>query len=553
MKKLLLSIAFLLPGMGMMAQTQVTTAEGILEGKDLSGITVFKGVPFAAPPVGNLRWKAPQPAQKWQGVREAKEFGPNPMQEPIFGDMNFGTKANSEDCLYLNIWTPAKTMKEHLPVLIYFNGGGLMAGSGSEPRYAGDAMARKGIISITANYREGIFGFFAHPQLSKETSYKGSGNYGFMDQVAAIKWVKDNIEAFGGDPNRITIVGESAGSMSVSALMASPLCQGLFTQAMGSSGSVMGFKKVLTLKEAEQKGVEMAQNIAAQMVGKTDKTKGKASKKKAPKADINMLRNLPAEELLKLASVKSLPAYNIDRYFFVEQPEETFAKGNQTKVPLLVGGNNQEMTPLAVLMGKQPTVENLKAGAKATFGEENIDELFRLYGITTDKDVLEQPGVNLASDIFLDYSTWKWGNMHKLTSGQPVYRYRYCHPRPAMAIKGKVAALAGGVIDAKEGEAPAPQDKGAVHSADIEYAMGTLPTNRVYDWQPADYMISDIFSQYYINFVKTGNPNGLGLPEWPSTNGKAIAPVLQIDENTVVKTDAQMEKRYEFIDQLFWK
>lgn len=553
MKKLFLSLAFLLPMMGTMAQTQVKTAEGILEGKDLSGIKVFKGVPFAAPPVGNLRWKASQPAKHWDGVREAKEYGPNPMQEPLFGDMNFGTKVNSEDCLYLNIWTPAKTMKEHLPVLIYFNGGGLMAGSGSEARYAGDAMARKGIISITANYREGIFGFFAHPQLSKETTYKGSGNYGFMDQVAAIKWVKDNIEAFGGDPNRITIVGESAGSMSVSALMASPLCQGLFAQAMGSSGSVMGFKKVLTLKEAEQKGVEMAQKIAAQMVGKTEKTKGMASKKKAPKADIDMLRNLPAEELLKLASVKSLPAYNIDGYFFVEQPEETFAKGNQTKVPLLVGGNNQEMTPLAVLMGKQPTVENLKAGAKATFGEENIDELFRLYGITTDKDVLEQPGVNLASDIFLDYSTWKWGNMHKLTSGQPVYRYRYCHPRPAMAIKGKVAALAGGVIDAKEGEAPAPQDKGAVHSADIEYAMGTLPTNRIYNWQPADYMISDIFSQYYINFVKTGNPNGLGLPEWPSTNGKAIAPVLQIDENTVVKTDAQMEKRYEFIDQLFWK
>ena len=236
-----------------------------------------------------------------------------------------------------------------------------------------------------------------------------------------------------------------------------------------------------------------------------------------------------------------------------EQPVEVFAKGEQTKVPLLIGGNNQEMTPAAVLMGKQPTVENLKAGAKATFGEENIDELFRLYGINSDKDVLEQPGVNLASDIFLDYSTWKWGNMHKLTGGQPVYRYRYCHPRPAMAIKGKVAALAGGVVDAKEDAAPAPQDKGAVHSADIEYAMGTLPTNRVFNWQPEDYMISDIFNQYYVNFVKTSNPNGLGLPEWPSTNGKAVAPVLQIDVNTVVKTDAQMEKRYDFIDKLFWE
>ena len=529
MKKTLLSLATLLLSMSMMAQTQVKTAEGILEGKDLSGITIFKGIPFAAPPVGNLRWKAPQPVQKWEGVRKATEYGPNPMQEALFGDMNFGTKVNSEDCLYLNIWTPAKTMKEHLPVLIYFNGGGLMAGSGSEPRYAGDAMARKGIISITANYREGIFGFFAHPQLSKETSYKGSGNYGFMDQVAAIQWVKDNIEAFGGDPNRITIVGESAGSMSVSALMASPLCQGLFAQAMGSSGSVMGFNKVLTLKEAEQKGVELAKQIG--------------------KKNIKDLRALPAEELMKLAAVKAVPTYNIDGYFLTEQPTETFAKGNQTKVSLLVGGNNQEMSPWALLAGKQPTVENLKAGAKAMFGD-NVDEAFRLYGINSDKDVLEQPGINLASDLFLDYSTWKWGNMHKLTSGQPVYRYRYCHPRPAMAIKGKVAGLAGGVVDAKEGQPQMPQDKGAVHSADIEYAMGTLPTNRVYDWQPEDYMVSDIFSQYYVNFVKTGNPNGLGLVEWPTTNGKAVAPVLQIDVNTTVKADEQMEKRYDFIDKI---
>mgnify|MGYP004535833575 FL=1 len=529
MKKTILSLATLLLSMSMMAQTQVKTAEGILEGKDLSGITIFKGVPFAAPPVGNLRWKAPQPVQKWEGVRKATEYGPNPMQEALFGDMNFGTKVNSEDCLYLNIWTPAKTMKEHLPVLIYFNGGGLMAGSGSEPRYAGDAMARKGIISITANYREGIFGFFAHPQLSKETSYKGSGNYGFMDQVAAIQWVKDNIEAFGGDPNRITIVGESAGSMSVSALMASPLCQGLFAQAMGSSGSVMGFNKVLTLKEAEQKGVELAKQIG--------------------KKNIKDLRALPAEELMKLAAVKAIPTYNIDGYFLTEQPTETYAKGNQTKVPLLIGGNNQEMSPWAVLAGKQPTVENLKAGAKAMFGD-NVDEAFRLYGINSDKDVLEQPGINLASDLFLDYSTWKWGNMHKLTSGQPVYRYRYCHPRPAMAIKGKVAGLAGGVVDAKEGQPQMPQDKGAVHSADIEYAMGTLPTNRVYDWQPEDYMVSDIFSQYYVNFVKTGNPNGLGLVEWPTTNGKAVAPVLQIDVNTTVKADEQMEKRYDFIDKI---
>ena len=511
---------------------QVTTAEGTVEGIDQSGVKVFKGIPFAAPPVGDLRWKAPQPAAHWDGVRKATEYGPNPMQENIYGDMDFGTKTNSEDCLYLNIWTPAKSMDERLPVLIYFNGGGLMAGSGSEARYAGFFMARKGIISITANYREGIFGFFAHPGLSKETAYKGSGNYGFMDQAAAIRWVKDNIAAFGGDPNRITIVGESAGSMSVSALMASPVSRDLFAQAMGSSGSVMGFQRIATLKEAEQQGVELARKIGCK--------------------SIKELRALPADELLKRAAVKSIPTYNIDGYFFTEQPVETFAKGSQAKVPLLIGGNNLEMSPWAVLGGKQPTVDNLKAGAESRFGE-NTGEVLALYGIQSDRDVLEQPGINLASDLFLDYSTWKWGNMHKLTSGQPVYRYRYCHPRPAMAVKGKVAGLAGGGADAKEGQPAAPQDKGAVHSADIEYAMGTLSTNRVFDWQPADYEVSSLFSQYYANFVKTGNPNGIGLTYWPPTNGKAVAPVLQIDVTTAVKADEQMEKRYEYIDRLFWK
>ncbi len=534
MKKTFMTLALTLLAGVMMAQqpTRVNVAEGTLEGTNESGIKTFKGIPFAAPPIGDLRWKAPQPAGKWQGVRQAKKYGPNPMQENIFGDMNFGTKEMSEDCLYLNVWTPAKTMGEHLPVLIYFNGGGLMCGSGSEPRYAGDAMARKGIISVTANYREGIFGFFAHPQLSKETSYKGSGNYGFLDQVAAIKWIKDNIAAFGGDPNRITIVGESAGSMSVSSLMASPLCKGLFAQAMGSSGSVIGMKKVATLKEAETQGLEMTKEIGCK--------------------NIKEMRSLSAEELMKKAGIKSRPTYNIDGYFWTKQPYDVFANGEQTKVPLLIGGNNQEMNAMSILGGKAPTIENIKAVARNIFGDAT-EELFKLYGLNTDADVMGQPGNELAGDIFLDYSTWKWGNMHKLTGGQPVYRYRYCHPRPDMVLKDKVAGLAGGVQEKTADTPAAPRALGAVHSADIEYAMGTLPTNRVYDWQPEDYTISDIFSNYYVNFVKTGNPNGLGLIDWPTTNGKAIAPVLQIDANTFVKEDPNMEKRYEIMDGLFWK
>lgn len=533
-KKTITALTALACSLGIMAQgnVQVKTAEGVLEGTDQSGVKTFLGIPFAAPPVGDLRWKAPQPVVPWQGVRMAKAFGPNPMQENIFGDMNFSAKENSEDCLYLNVWTPAHSMDEQLPVLIYFNGGGLMAGSGSEPRYAGESMARKGIIAVTANYREGIFGFFAHPALSKETAYKGSGNYGFMDQVAAIQWVKTHISAFGGDPNRITIAGESAGSMSVSALMASPLCKGLFAQAIGSSGSVMGFKKVPTLQEAETAGVQLAKTIGCKT--------------------LKQLRSLSADELMKRAAVKSVPTYCIDGYFLTEQPTETYAQGRQLRVPLLIGGNNQEMSPYAILAGKPATVENMKAAAQQLFGDAT-PQLMQLYGIFADSDVVMQPGTDLASDAFLDYSTWKWGHMHQLTSGQPVYRYRYCHPRPAMAIKGKVAGLAGGVQDAKTDAPVIPQDRGAVHSADIEYAMGNLPTNRVYDWQADDYRVSAVFSGYYANFVKTGNPNGLGLVAWPKVNGEAVPPVLQLDVCTTVKRDPQMQQRYLLIDQLFWK
>ncbi len=533
MRKLFLSLALLLVMGAVCAQenVQVRTSQGVLEGTYESGIKVFKGVPFAAPPVGDLRWKAPQPVEKWAGVRKAVEFGPNPMQQPVFGDMNFGTKAMSEDCLYLNIWTPAKKMDERLPVLIYFNGGGLMAGSGSEPRYAGMSMARRGIISITANYREGIFGFFAHPQLSKETSYKGSGNYGFMDQVAAIQWVKDNIAAFGGDPSRITIVGESAGSMSVSALMASPLCKGLFAQAMGSSGSVVGFKKIATLKEAEKAGEAKARQIGCK--------------------SIKELRALSAEGLMEKAAVNSVPVYNVDGYFMLEQPYDVYAKGDQVKVPLLVGGNSYEMSPGFLLMGKPATVDNLKASVQQTFGDAT-GEVVKTYGINSDVDVEGAAGIQLASDMFIGFSTWKWGEMHRLTSGQPVYRYNYCHPRPDMLLKDKVAGLAGGVQDKVDGAPEVPKFKGAVHSADIEYAMGTLPTNRIYDWQPEDYVVSDLFIGYYANFIKTGNPNGLGLPDWSVSTGASVVPVLQIDVNTYEKADAQLEQRYNFISNLFY-
>ena len=541
MRKFALTLAAMAISIATSAQDAVSvkTSYGILEGLDISGIKTFKGVPFAAPPTGDNRWREPQPLQPWQGIRECHDYAPDPMQEPIFGDMNFGADSISEDCLYLNIWTPAITMNEKLPVLIYFNGGGLMAGSGSEPRYAGMAMARRGMICVTANYREGIFGFFAHPELSKETAYKGSGNYGFLDQQAAIRWVHENISLFGGDPERITIAGESAGSMSVSALMASPLSRGLFAQAIGSSGSVIADKRVKSLAEAEKAGVDMMRRMGYK--------------------NVKEMRKVPAEVLMKQANVRNVPVYNIDNHFLTEQPFATYAEGRQMRVPLLVGGNSLEMSPAAyfgyiTMSGREITMEDIAKTASGMFGD-NTDEMLSLYGITAPDDIYKQPGIDLCGDLFLAYSTWRWGNVHNATSGQPVYRYLYSRERPKMMIEGKVAGLAGGVKDKTEAEEVVenkiPEIHGAVHSADIEYAMGNLPTNRVYDWQPEDYMVSDIFMGYYANFVKTGNPNGIGLPQWLPLDNSDSPGFMVIDVKTRMEKDAGAERRYHRMNEIF--
>lgn len=541
MRQFALTLAAMAISIATSAQDAVSvkTSYGILEGLDISGIKTFKGVPFAAPPTGDNRWREPQPLQPWQGIRECHDYAPDPMQEPIFGDMNFGADSISEDCLYLNIWTPAITMNEKLPVLIYFNGGGLMAGSGSEPRYAGMAMARRGMICVTANYREGIFGFFAHPELSKETAYKGSGNYGFLDQQAAIRWVHENISLFGGDPERITIAGESAGSMSVSALMASPLSRGLFAQAIGSSGSVIADKRVKSLAEAEKAGVDMMRRMGYK--------------------NVKEMRRVPAEVLMKQANVRNVPVYNIDNHFLTEQPFATYAAGRQMRVPLLVGGNSLEMSPAAyfgyiTMSGREITMEDIAKTASGMFGD-NTDEMLSLYGITAPDDIYKQPGIDLCGDLFLAYSTWRWGNIHNATSGQPVYRYLYSRERPKMMIEGKVAGLAGGVKDKTEAEEVVenkiPEIHGAVHSADIEYAMGNLPTNRVYDWQPEDYMVSDIFMGYYANFVKTGNPNGIGLPQWLPLDNSDSPGFMVIDVKTRMEKDAGAERRYRRMNEIF--
>lgn len=521
---------------------QVKTQNGVIEGLELDGgVKAFYGVPFAEAPVGDLRWAAPQPKQNWDGVLETKAFGPDPMQPDIFGDMNFRGAGRSEDCLYLNVWTAAESADEGLPVLIYFNGGGLMAGSGSEPRYDGAAIARKGVIGVTANYREGVFGFFSHPELTAESPYGGSGNYGFLDQVAAIDWVKANIAAFGGDPNRINIVGESAGSFSVSLLMVSPLSKGKIAGALLSSGA-----EVMPYNAASQADADAA---------------GKALLASVGLASLADARAMDADALQALLPPTGMANVVQDGYYMKETPDAVYSKGDQAQVPLLAGWNSQEGTPMQYLAGQAPTLANLKKGFEATFGDQT-SAILEAYGIVSDADVLSQKCVDLCSDLFTGFPTWKVCDYQASTTDKPVYRYKYNRPRPAVSAQmgDKVAALAGGVRDKTEEEkkaeaAPQPQNTipaGAVHSADIEYAMGNLETNVFYDWQPEDYAISELFLSYYANFCKNGDPNGPGLPTWTPINGSLdAAPVMQIDVESGEVASAAVENAYRTLEKFY--
>lgn len=498
-------------------RNQVQTACGILEGTlDTSGIRMFKGIPYAAPPVGNLRWKAPQPVKSWTGVRKASQFGPMPMQRRVFGDMRFRANGMSEDCLYLNVWTPAKSPAERLPVLVYFYGGGYIAGDGSEYRYDGESMARKGIVTLTVNYRLNVFGFFAHPELTKESPNHASGNYGLLDQAAALKWVQQNIAAFGGDPKRVTIAGESAGSISVSALMASPLSKKLINAAIGESGSILGALSPVPLNKVEETGVKFADSIGAHSLAQ--------------------LRSMSAEQVLEATARPGAPSLNIptvDGYFFPEAPLKIYQAGQQAHVPLLLGWNSEESGYRGILGDAEPTPDNYSQ-AIHTLYPDNAEKILQLYPGSSKEEVI-QSATALASDRFIAYSTWKWTDMQIKTGGKPVYRYYYSHPRPA--------------VNAGQNES---QAYGAVHSAEIEYAMGNLNTNPVYAWTAEDYKVSNTMQNYFANFIKTGNPNGEGLPVWPAAGKGEQRMFMQIDVTSKAMPE-QHRGRYVFLDQLLTK
>jgi para-nitrobenzyl esterase len=511
------------------AAPRAATANGAVQGIALaSGVRTFRGIPYAAPPVRENRWRAPQPVRNWSGVRPADRFADQCMQARAFGDMMFRNAGMSEDCLYVNVWTPANaTPSTALPVLFYIYGGGWVAGDGSEPRYDGESMAKRGIVVVTLSHRLGIFGYFSHPELSAESPQHASGNYGSLDQAAALRWVRDNIAAFGGDPRTVTIAGESAGSFAVSGLVASPVSKGLFARAIGESGAFFGSTiAVRSLAESEQNGVKFGQAVGA--------------------TSLAALRALSATELLEASGRPGMPQFlpNVDGYFFPKDPAQIYAAGEQAKVPLLAGWNSMEVPGRAVLQ-EDPTPERVRGVLAKRFTARAADAE-KFYPVAT-ADEAAQSIDDLASDLFLGYSTWKWLDAHARTSGQPVYRYMYARPRPATVEAGVTPNLAGGV--SRSGNAaPPPPARGAVHSAEIEYALGNLPLNPVFAWTPDDHKVSQTMQGYFANFIKTGDPNGTGLPTWPrgdATNGQVQR--IRIDVDT--HAEAEPTARYRFLDQ----
>jgi para-nitrobenzyl esterase len=524
----ILCAATALPAFG---ADRVKTANGMIEStvppKD--GVRSFKGIPFAQPPVGDLRWREPQPVKDWSGVRNADTFGPTCMQR-LYPNADYWFRGDgmSEDCLYLNVWTPAKSGREKLPVLVYIFGGGFQNGDGSEPRYDGESMARQGIVAVSLNYRTNIFGFFVHPELTKESPHQASGNYGLLDQVAALRWVQQNIAAFGGDPKRVTIAGESAGSISVSALMASPLSKGLMAGAICESGAAIASLPPRPLAESEQNGVKFAAAAGADSLA--------------------ALRAMSAQQLQEAAAKAQGIRFStaMDGYFLSKTLTEMALAGEQAKVPLLAGSNTEEQGARAVLAAGDPTPETLAAAIRKFYGEK-AEPVLKAYAATTTDEVFEA-AMHLASARFISYGTWKWTELHMQTSGKPVYRYLYAKVRPpylGMPGQPPPAPPAPAPGGAQQPQAP----RGAVHSAEIQYAMGNLGLDKRYTWEPADYGVSKTMQTYFVNFIKTGKPGGPGLPPWPAYRPETGYKRMRIDVTSQAEPEPHRD-RYLALDAI---
>ncbi|MGC1159543.1 MAG: carboxylesterase family protein [Acidobacteriaceae bacterium] len=499
----------------------VETDKGKIHGKlsDDSQVRIFLGVPYAAPPVGPLRWKPPQPAVKWAGAKETMQFGSRCMQTSPFPDMLFRDPGQSEDCLNLNVWTPAKDNKAKLPVMVWIYGGGFTSGATSEPRQDGQHLATKGVIVVSMNYRLGVFGFLALPGLAEESPQHAAGNYGLLDQTAALQWVKHNIGAFGGDPSNVTIFGESAGSFSVSAQMASPLAQGLFAHAIGESGAAFpgqrgeGFRPLADAEKEEAAS-------AATAFGTND---------------VTALRAMSAEDLVAKVTAHRGPGGPafwpvVDGYFLPEPVAQIYAEGKQAHVPLLAGWNRDEPSGLVANYPQPATVASFTAMAQKTFGDQAA-EFLKLYAATTDAEAVRST-IDFAGDSFIAFGTWEWLEAQVATGGAAVYRYHFERSAPADKFH--------------------PAGSGAFHSDEIDYVFGTINARTDAVWQAEDQKLSDQVETYWTNFARTGNPNGTGAPDWPQYNTGDGWQMMHLDVNSQAGAD-QHRDRYLFLQSVWVK
>jgi len=506
-----------------MVPEQVRIDSGLVAGT-ASGqptVRVFKGIPFAAPPLGENRWKAPQPVAKWDGVRQADAFGA-PCAAGAGGGRGGGggrgaaapgaaaqaapapaapprEPARAEDCLYLNVWTSANSPNDRRPVMVWIYGGGFTGGSGGLAWYDGENLAAKGPVIVTFNYRLGSLGFFSHPELAKESGHNASGNYGMMDALAALQWVKKNISAFGGDPNNVTIAGESAGAIMIGAIVGSPQAKGLFHRAIAESGGWMGLMmgRMTSAETAQANGVKTMEALGAKTIAE--------------------LRAKPMNELTGL----SAGGLVIDGYLIPEDISHTFASGRQNAVDVLTGSNKDEAN-FGVCGGGRGnatpiTAETFKTNAQRRFGEA-ADEYVKLYGVTSDAEA--QPAAHIACADEINWNMRQWA-VAQAKAGKRAYTYFFT----------RIPTINGG-----------PSPNGATHTAEISYAWNNPKGQANQTWNDVDTKLADTMSSYWVNFITKGDPNGNGLPRWPEFKDLMGGRVMVLGDTVQAESTAPAAK-----------
>jgi para-nitrobenzyl esterase len=535
MKKLFSGLIFFLFTFSINAQTSAQSAEqasgpevktkaGVLQGVTMGNVSSFKGIPYATPPVGEFRWRPPQPVTPWGGIREAKEFGPNCAQSGWGAAPGIIQEGSSEDCLYLNLWIPANAKPEtKLPVMVWIHGGGFVGGSGAG--LSGDAFAKQGVILMTLNYRLGRLGHFAFPALTKEHPGEPKGSYAFMDMIAALQWVQENIAAFGGDPDNVTIFGQSAGGVAVHSLLTIPQANNLFHKAISHSGG--GRDGVLTGRPMNKENADPFYTVSAETIGINF-----ARKKGIEGTDASALAKLRAlkvedivdggQETDGQGGPRTYPGPILDGKLVVETAESAYKTGRQARVPLMIGNCSGEI------------------GGAFVSNSSTKEELFSTFGELEDevKAAFDPDGSKEFAEVITKFNTdWVWGEPARMTartfidSGEQVFVYHFGYVPARMRERARY---------------------GAGHGSEVSYVFNMLNARRgATEATPEDEKLAQIMNGYWTNFAKTGNPNGEGLPVWPLYNTRKEEILdIELDGKTVGKSDPR-KARLDVIEKAF--